>query len=156
FHPTLTNLSERIDAFRNMLATSLDASARLVTDIPVETWPVRIDASEFELALVNVALNARDALPAQGGVITVSAENVELAPQQTPERLQGEFVALSVADNGCGLAPDIHPLGFDPFFTTKGRGKRRGVGLSQADGDAHQPAGDVTISLQLARATRSS
>jgi signal transduction histidine kinase len=62
-------LSERIEAFRNMLATSLGASARLVTDVPTETWPVQIDATEFELALVNLALNARDAMPAQGGVI---------------------------------------------------------------------------------------
>jgi signal transduction histidine kinase len=69
FHPTLTNLSERIEAFRNKLATSLGASARLVTDVPTETWPVQIDATEFELALVNLALNARDAMPAQGGVI---------------------------------------------------------------------------------------
>jgi PAS domain S-box-containing protein len=153
FHPTLTNLSERIDAFRNMLATSLGASARLVTDIPVETWPVRIDASEFELALVNVALNARDALPAQGGVITVSAENVELAPQQTPERLQGEFVALSVADNGCGIAPDILPLVFDPFFTTKGPSKGSGLGLSQVYGFAHQSGGTVTITSELGRGT---
>src|SRR5438067_4748645 len=112
FHPTMSNLNERIDAFRNMLTTSLGASARLVTDIPGETWPVLIDTSEFELALVNLALNARDALPAQDGVITVSAENVQLTPQQTPAHLQGEFVALSVADNGSGIAPDILPLVF--------------------------------------------
>src|SRR5204863_221339 len=134
FHPTMSNLSERIDAFRNMLTTSLGASARLVTDIPGETWPVLIDTSEFELALVNLALNARDALPAQDGVITVSAENVQLTPQQTPAHLQGEFVALSVADNGSGIAPDILPLVFAPFFTTKGPSKGSGLGLSQVYG----------------------
>src|SRR5262249_43747669 len=153
FHPTLTNLSDGIDAFRNMLATSLGASARLVTDIPVETWPVRIDASEFELALVNVVLNARDALPAQGGVITIAAENVELRPQQTPARLEGDFVALSVADNGCGIAPDILPLVFDPFFTTKGPSKGSGLGLSQVYGFAHQSGGTITINSELGRGT---
>ncbi|MGE5366462.1 MAG: PAS domain S-box protein [Betaproteobacteria bacterium] len=151
FHPSLTNLSERIDAFRTMLATSLGASAQLVTDIPPETWPVQIDASEFELALVNVALNARDAMPAQGGVITVSAENVELTPQQTPARLQGEFVVLSIADNGSGIAPDILPLVFDPFFTTKGPSKGSGLGLSQVYGFAHQSGGTVTITSELGR-----
>jgi PAS domain S-box-containing protein len=153
FHPTMSNLSERIDAFRNMLTTSLGASARLVTDIPGETWPVLIDTSEFELALVNLALNARDALPAQAGVITVSAENVQLTPQQTPAHLQGEFVALSVADNGSGIAPDILPLVFDPFFTTKGPSKGSGLGLSQVYGFAHQSGGTVTITSELGRGT---
>jgi PAS domain S-box-containing protein len=153
FHPTLTNLRERIEAFRNMLATSLGPSARLVTDIPAETWPVLVDASEFELALVNVALNARDAMPPQGGIITVAAENVELALQQTPARLQGEFVALSVTDNGSGIAPDILPLVFDPFFTTKGPSKGSGLGLSQVYGFAHQSGGTVTITSELGRGT---
>jgi PAS domain S-box-containing protein len=153
FHPTLTSLTERIEAFRNMLATSLGASARLVTDIPAETWPVLIDSSEFELALVNLALNARDAMPAQGGVITVSAENVQLRPPQTPAQLQGEFVALSVADNGSGIAPDILPLVFDPFFTTKGPSKGSGLGLSQVYGFAHQSGGTVAINSELGRGT---
>ncbi len=153
FHPTLTSLTERIEAFRNMLATSLGASARLVTDIPAETWPVLIDSSEFELALVNLALNARDAMPAQDGVITVSAENVQLRSQQTPAHLQGEFVALSVADNGSGIAPDILPLVFDPFFTTKGPSKGSGLGLSQVYGFAHQSGGTVTINSELGRGT---
>jgi PAS domain S-box-containing protein len=153
FHPTLTNLAERIEAFRNMLATSLGASARLVTDIPAETWPVLIDTSEFELALVNLALNARDAMSAQGGVITIAAENVQLTLQQTPAVLQGEFVALSIADNGCGIAPDILPLVFDPFFTTKGPSKGSGLGLSQVYGFAHQSGGTVTITSELGRGT---
>jgi PAS domain S-box-containing protein len=153
FHPTLTILSERVDAFRTMLATSLGSSVRLVTDIPGEIWPVQIDASEFELALVNLALNARDAVAAQGGVITISAENVDLTPQQTPARLQGEFVALTVADNGCGIAPDILPLVFDPFFTTKGPSKGSGLGLSQVYGFAHQSGGTVTITSELGRGT---
>jgi PAS domain S-box-containing protein len=153
FHPTLTNLSERIEAFRNMLATSLDASTRLTANVSAGTWPVLIDASEFELALVNLALNARDAMPPQGGVITISAENVELTPQQTPARLQGEFVALSVADNGTGIAPDILPLVFDPFFTTKGPSRGNGLGLSQVYGFAHQSGGTVTITSELGRGT---
>jgi PAS domain S-box-containing protein len=153
FHPTLTNLSERIEAFRNMLATSLDASTRLTANVSAGTWPVLIDASEFELALVNLALNARDAMPPQGGVITISAENVELTPQETQARLQGEFVALSVADNGTGIAPDILPLVFDPFFTTKGPSRGNGLGLSQVYGFAHQSGGTVTITSELGRGT---
>jgi CheY-like chemotaxis protein len=92
-------------------------------------------------------------MPTQGGVITLAAENVELQPQQTPARLQGEFVALSVADNGCGIAPDILPLVFDPFFTTKGPSKGSGLGLSQVYGFAHQSGGTVAINSELGRGT---
>jgi PAS domain S-box-containing protein len=151
FHPATAILGERIEAIRNMLTTSLSASVRLATSIPAETWPIQIDANEFELALVNLALNARDALPQQGGVITISAENVRLSPEQTPAGLQGEFVALSVADTGCGIAPDILPLVFDPFFTTKGPNKGSGLGLSQVHGFAHQSGGTVTVTSELGR-----
>jgi PAS domain S-box-containing protein len=153
FYPTVVNLGERIEAFRNMLTTSLGASARLVTDIPPETWSVHIDVSEFELALVNLALNARDAMPQDGGVISVSAENVQLTPEQAPAGLRGEFVALSVTDNGTGIAPDILSLVFDPFFTTKGANKGSGLGLSQVHGFAHQSGGTVTITSELGRGT---
>jgi PAS domain S-box-containing protein len=153
FHPAVANLSESIEAFRNMLTTSLGALARLVTDVPPETWPVQIDGSEFELALVNLALNARDAMPQDGGVISISAENVQLTPEQTPAGLRGEFVALSVTDNGCGIAPDILSLVFDPFFTTKGANKGSGLGLSQVHGFAHQSGGTVTITSDLGRGT---
>jgi PAS domain S-box-containing protein len=153
FHPGTANLSERIEVFRNMLATSLGGSIRLMVNFPAETWPVHIDASEFELALVNLALNARDAVPQQGGVLTISAENVNLSAEQTPAGLQGEFVALSMADTGCGIAPDIVPLVFDPFFTTKGPNKGSGLGLSQVHGFAHQSGGTVTIASELGRGT---
>jgi PAS domain S-box-containing protein len=153
FHPAVANLGERIEAFRNMLTTSLGASARLVTDIPPETWTVHIDVGEFELALVNLALNARDAMPQDGGVISISAENVALTPEQAPAGLQGEFVALSVTDNGSGIAPDILSLVFDPFFTTKGANKGSGLGLSQVHGFAHQSGGTVTITSELGRGT---
>jgi signal transduction histidine kinase/CheY-like chemotaxis protein len=153
FHPAVADLGESIEAFRNMLTTSLGALARLVTDIPPETWLVHIDGGEFELALVNLALNARDAMPQDGGVISISAENVQLTPEQTPVGLRGDFVALSVTDNGCGIAPDILSLVFDPFFTTKGANKGSGLGLSQVHGFAHQSRGTVTISSELGRGT---
>jgi PAS domain S-box-containing protein len=153
FHPATAILGERLEAIRNMLTTSLGDSVRLAISIPAETWPIQIDASEFELALVNLALNARDALPQRGGVITISAENARLSPEQTPAGLQGEFVALSVADTGCGIAPDILALVFDPFFTTKGPNKGSGLGLSQVHGFAHQSGGTVTVTSELGRGT---
>src|SRR5208282_4391933 len=95
---------------------------------PLDIWPVKIDQSEFELALVNLIINARDAMP-NGGIVTLSAENVRLEARDTPERIAGEFVALTVTDTGSGIAPDILAKVFDPFFTTKPVGKGTGLGL---------------------------
>src|SRR5438045_8640651 len=80
---------------------------------------------------------------AQGGVVTITAENVRLVPGDTPAKLDGEFVALSVADTGCGIPEDILSKIFDPFFTTKGSDKGTGLGLSQAHGFAHQSGGTI-------------
>jgi CheY-like chemotaxis protein len=111
------------------------------------------DPSELELAIVNLALNARDAM-AEGGVVALSAENVALAPGETPENLAGEFVALTVADTGSGIPEDILPRVFDPFFTTKRAGKGTGLGLSQAHGFAHQSGGTIAIHSEVGAGTR--
>jgi PAS domain S-box-containing protein len=148
FHPDVTDIGERVEAVRAMLASSLGSAVKLVTDFPPDIWPICVDRSEIELALVNLALNARDAMP-QGGIITVSAENVVLAPKDTPARLVGDFVALNMADVGCGIAPDILPRVFDPFFTTKGAEKGTGLGLSQVYGFAHQSGGTIRIKSEL-------
>jgi PAS domain S-box-containing protein len=150
--PVLAKVGERIEVFRTMLASSIGGSARLVTDVRADLWPAKLDVSEFELALVNLALNARDAMP-QGGVITISAENAHLSEEDTPARLRGDFVAISVGDTGCGIAPDILPRVFDPFFTTKAADKGSGLGLSQVHGFAHQSGGTVTIRSELGRGT---
>jgi PAS domain S-box-containing protein len=152
FHPTTASVGERLEAFRNMLAASMGGAMSLITDAAVDTWPIRVDLNEFELALLNLALNARDAM-AQGGMITLSAANATLREADTPARLEGDFVALTVADTGYGIAPDIMPRVFDPFFTTKEANKGSGLGLSQVHGFAHQSGGTVTIRSELGRGT---
>jgi signal transduction histidine kinase len=122
-NPTVSEVGERIEAVHALLASSLGSTVKLVTNTAVDIWPVRIDRSELELALVNLALNARDAMP-EGGIITISAENVQLAAADTPAGLQGDCVAISIADKGSGIAPDILPRVFEPFFTTKTKGQR--------------------------------
>jgi CheY-like chemotaxis protein len=123
-----------------------------VTEIPPATWPVKIDVSEFELALINIALNCRDAMP-QDGIITITAENTRLRGDGE-ENLVGDFVALTIADTGCGIAADILPKVFDPFFTTKQRSKGTGLGLSQVHGFVHQSGGTVRIESELGKGTR--
>jgi PAS domain S-box-containing protein len=151
--PVVLRLKDAIDSIRTLLASSIGEAARFATALPPDLWPVAVDANELELAIVNLALNARDALP-EGGVIALSAENVELAPSDTPARLAGEFVALTVADTGCGIPEDILPRVFDPFFTTKRTGKGTGLGLSQAHGFAHQSGGTITIHSEVGAGTR--
>src|SRR5579875_564271 len=143
---------QRGEALRAMLASSFDASVKLVTRLPPDLWPVMADVNEFELALVNIAFNARDAMP-QGGTITITAENVRLAPGEIAEDLEGEFVALTIADAGHGIPPDILSRVFDPFFTTKGS-RGTGLGLSQVHGFAHQSGGTVAIDSSLETGTR--
>jgi len=151
-NPVVVGIGERIEAVHAMLASSIGASAKLVTDIPPDTWPVEIDISEFELALINIALNCRDAMP-QDGVITVAAENVRLRPEDNQQNLEGDFVALTIADTGCGIAADILSKVFDPFFTTKQRTKGTGLGLSQVHGFAHQSGGTVIVRSELGKGT---
>jgi CheY-like chemotaxis protein len=86
-------------------------------------------------------------------MITVRARNIRLQPEHTPEHLSGEFVALIVADTGCGIGPDILPKVFEPFFTTKPLDKGTGLGLSQVYGLTHQSGGTVTITSQVGKGT---
>jgi len=149
--PVVVSLTDRIEEVRALLATPLGAHAKLATNIPPETWPVKVDINELELALVNIALNARDAMP-HGGRITISAENEHVAPGIVGEA-GGDFVALSISDTGAGIAPDILPHVFDPFFTTKRGANGTGLGLSQVHGFAHQSGGTVTIDSDIGRGT---
>jgi PAS domain S-box-containing protein len=152
-NPVVLRLQDAVEAIRTMLASSIGQAARLAAAIAPEVWPLAVDPSELELAIVNLAINARDAMP-EGGVVAVSAENVRLAPGDTAEKLAGDFVALTVADTGCGIPEDILPRVFDPFFTTKRTGKGTGLGLSQAHGFAHQSGGTITIQSEVGRGTR--
>ena len=152
--PTVVaGVGERLEAVRPLIASSIGAQVRLAALVPPELWPVQVDLAEFELALINLALNARDAMP-EGGMITVSAENATLQPADTRLGLKGDFVALTVADTGSGIPADILPRVFDPFFTTKPPAKGTGLGLSQVHGFVHQSGGTLGIESELGKGTR--
>ncbi|HYI05350.1 MAG TPA: PAS domain S-box protein [Reyranella sp.] len=155
-NPVVLNLPEHIAGFEVMLKSSIGSSVRLATAVAADCWLVKVDPGELELALVNLALNGRDAMPG-GGTVTLTAENVTLVagenPPGLPMALAGEFVALAVADTGSGIAPDLVDKVFDPFFTTKDVGKGSGLGLSQVHGFAHQSGGTVMLDSRLGRGT---
>jgi PAS domain S-box-containing protein len=151
-NPTIFDIGERVEEIRTMLTSSIGGTVKLVTTIGPELWPVMVDANELELALVNLAVNARDAMH-NGGVIVLTAENVTLARGDTNGDIAGEFVALRFSDTGSGIAPDVLPKVFDPFFTTKPVNKGSGLGLSQVHGFVHQSGGTVTIDSKLGKGT---
>jgi PAS domain S-box-containing protein len=152
-NPVVADLSKRVDALRTLLANSLGSSIQLKTSVAPDTWAVEIDVGELELALVNVAVNSRDAMP-DGGVIAISTENVRLSRGQVSGDLAGDFVALTVADKGVGIPQDVLSKVFDPFFTTKGAGKGSGLGLSQVYGFARQSGGTATVDSDVGKGTR--
>jgi PAS domain S-box-containing protein len=141
-------LQDRISAFEQMLAKSLGERLRLSLALPPDLWPVEIDANEFELALINLAVNARDAMP-EGGALSISAENVVFEQASAELDLKGEFVAITFTDTGVGIPADILPKVFDPFFTTKPAERGTGLGLSQVYGFARQAGGEVTVTSRL-------
>ncbi len=152
-NPVVTGVAERIESFSKMLGSSNADPVKLIVDVAPDTWPVMADTGELELALLNVTLNARDAMP-DGGVLTITAENVQLQREATPAEVEGEFVAITIADTGTGIPEEILSNVFDPFFTTKSRSKGSGLGLSQVYGFAHQSGGAVTIESKVGHGTQ--
>ncbi len=150
--PAVVDLRECVEAVHDMLVGSLRGNIELVCDIPAGLWPVEVDVAELELAMVNIAVNARDGMPG-GGTITVSAGNVTLKQKDKVDELEGDFIALTMSDTGVGIAPDILPRIFEPFFTTKGVGKGTGLGLSQVYGFAQQSGGSVTATSAVGSGT---
>jgi PAS domain S-box-containing protein len=151
-NPTVISPAETIEAIRDVLSGSLNVNIELSIDVAQAAWPVRVDKSELELALVNLALNARDAMP-DGGSLSISAVDASFTGDQAPDGLEGEFVAISVADTGGGIAEDVLSRVFEPFFTTKGPDKGTGLGLSQVYGFARRSGGTALVKSELGRGT---
>jgi PAS domain S-box-containing protein len=152
-NPSAIVLSEQIESFREVLASGVGGGERLGVHIPAATWPVKVDVSEFEIALVNLVVNARDAMP-EGGMVTITADNLVLDPPPGETGVSREVVALTVADAGVGIPEDVLPRIFEPFFTTKPVGKGTGLGLSQVYGFARQAGGSVKVESGVGKGTR--
>jgi two-component system NtrC family sensor kinase len=150
--PAVIDLSERLPELKEMLSRSLRGDIAIDVAVDGPDCAVKVDPSELELALLNLAVNARDAMP-HGGSLTITAEPVTLKGRVADEGLQGEFVAVRVADTGGGIPAEILPHVFEPFFTTKDVGKGTGLGLSQVYGFAKQSGGTATVSSTIGRGT---
>jgi PAS domain S-box-containing protein len=145
---TTVKLADCFEAMRDILATTAKGNVVLDIAIPDETWPVSIDLNEFEVAVINLIVNARDAMP-KGGRIKIATRNTTIDENNAIDHLRGDFVVLDVEDEGSGIAPEIVPKVFDPFFTTKGVAKGTGLGLSQVYGFVHQAGGTVRLTSKV-------
>ena len=150
--PSVLDLAERLPEIKDMLSRSLRGDIDIRLGVPRRPCAVKVDPNEFELALLNLAFNARDAMPS-GGTLTISAKPVLMRGSNADEGLSGEFVAVRVADTGVGIPPDVLPRVFEPFFTTKEEGKGTGLGLSQVYGFARQSGGAASITTSPRRGT---
>ena len=140
--PQILDVNELILNLTEILQRSLGEPVSLTTVLAGSAWRIRADRSELENAILNLALNARDAMPAGGNLViesrNVTAEQAGLSPD-------GEFVLISVSDTGDGMPPEVLERAFEPFFTTKEPGRGTGLGLSSVYGFAEQSGGHVTI-----------
>ena len=150
--PERVDSKELIGGMSDLLDRTLGERVRVEVDMASDTWPIYVDPHQLENAIVNLAVNARDAMDGQG-LMRIATGNVKLAANEVGDVRPGEYVKISVTDTGCGMTPEVLEHAFEPFFTTKPVGKGTGLGLSQIFGFAHQSGGEVGIESQVGRGT---
>jgi signal transduction histidine kinase/ActR/RegA family two-component response regulator len=150
--PERVDSNELIGGMSDLLDRTLGEQIRVEVDLAADTWPTYVDPHQLENAIVNLAVNARDAMDGRG-LMRISTQNVTLAANEVGDIRAGEYVKLSVTDTGCGMPQDVVDRVFEPFFTTKPVGKGTGLGLSQVFGFAHESGGEVGIESQVGRGT---
>lgn len=147
--PQAVDLRVQIGGMRELLDRSLRGDVHVDVRFSDDVWPVAVDPGELELVVLNLAVNARDAMP-NGGTIEIRAENV---PNYSGGELVGDFVRLAVVDQGTGMSDEVKAHVFEPFYTTKDVGRGSGLGLAQVHGFATQSGGAVQIESELGRGT---
>jgi signal transduction histidine kinase/ActR/RegA family two-component response regulator len=150
--PERADSRELIAGMSDLLDRTLGERIKVKVDLARDTWPIYVDPHQLENAIVNLAVNARDAMDGQG-VMRVATENVTLAANQVGDIRAGDYVKISVSDTGCGMTSEVLERAFEPFFTTKPVGKGTGLGLSQIFGFAHQSGGEVGIESKVGKGT---
>lgn len=154
--PTVLDLADIVTDLQSLIRRTLGESVRVESQVPPDLWLADADPAQLEAALVNLAINARDAMP-QGGLLTISLENLTLPPDAVPSGpdglVPGDYVVLTVADTGAGMEPEVLKRCLEPFFTTKAVGKGSGLGLSMAYGFARQSGGTLTVASDIGQGT---
>jgi len=150
-HPQTVNANRLIKEFGDLLRRAAGDRVEVQLLLSATLDPCRIDGAHFEAALLNLVANARDAMPASGGRISIETENAMVSEQELsaePGTKSGRFVCIKVSDTGSGMTPDTLKRAFEPFFTTKDVGRGSGLGLSQVYGFAKQSGGFVRLASE--------
>jgi len=144
--PKATHVNRLIRGMEELISRTMGPSVSIISDLNPDLWSVLIDPHQLENALLNLCINARDAMP-DGGTLTISSRNrgIDERGAQTFDLAAGEYVALAVSDTGTGMAPDVAAKAFEPFFTTKPIGMGTGLGLSMIYGFIRQSGGQARI-----------
>ncbi|KQO66320.1 histidine kinase [Methylobacterium sp. Leaf469] len=152
--PTPVSLNQTVASMRDLLQSSIGGAVRIETTLQPDLWPALVDATQIELVILNLAINARDAMVV-GGCLTIETANVTVTgPQTRPEQpMPGEYVMVAVSDTGTGMPPEVVARAFEPFFTTKEVGKGSGLGLAQAYGFVKQSGGGIRIDTIVGEGT---
>ena len=146
--PRVIDLNELVTDVHKMLRRTIGEDIELVTLLGAGLWPVLIDPGQFEQVLLNLAVNARDAMPS-GGKLVLETRNGD-----APDPGIGDFVAVRVTDTGAGMSPEVRQALFEPFFTTKERGKGTGLGLSMVYGLVTQAGGSISVQSEPGEGAR--
>jgi two-component system cell cycle sensor histidine kinase/response regulator CckA len=153
--PRRVDLNETVRELERMLRRLIGEQVSIHTRLDPQVWPVNADPSQLEQVLMNLVVNARDAMP-DGGVVRIATANVELDEAHVAlcaGMRAGHYVSLTVADDGVGIPPALVPHVFEPFFTTKELGKGTGLGLATVYGIVKQSAGHVTVESEMGKGT---
>ena len=152
--PKPINLNSAVTNLRDLLQSTMGGSVRIETVLSQSLWPALVDPTQIELVILNLAINARDAMEV-GGSLTVETSNatVRQATRRPEEPEAGDYVVVAVIDTGYGMTEEIRAKAFEPFFTTKDVGKGTGLGLSQVLGFAKQSGGGVRIDSRFGEGT---
>jgi PAS domain S-box-containing protein len=153
--PELTDLNTLVPGMRDLIQRSVGEAVQVEMRLAPDLWPTWADANQVESALLNLAINARDAMP-EGGLLIVETSNTHLDKAYValePGLEPGDYIMLAVTDTGTGMPPDVLARAFEPFFTTKPVGQGTGLGLSQLYGFARQSGGHVRIESTVGRGT---
>jgi PAS domain S-box-containing protein len=153
--PRVISAVRAVSGTEDLIRRTLGPAIEVGSDLRPDTWPIYADAAQLESSVLNLAINARDAMPA-GGRLTLRTRNRNFAagdPDRHPKLAPGDYVEISVSDTGVGMTPEIAKRAFEPFFTTKETGKGTGLGLSMVYGFAEQSGGVATIDSAPGRGT---
>jgi len=154
--PKHVRVNDVIAGMARLLTRVLGENVAIETTIAEDIWPIFVDATQLETALINIAINARDAMPT-GGILSICVRNEHVAASDSRAGAAaippGEYVTIAIADTGTGMAPEVQARIFEPFFTTKAPGKGTGLGLSMVYGFVKQSQGHIALQSTVGQGT---